>query len=145
MKPFQRKQLLERIDREGATIGSEIPELITVDGEEFPLREFVFESKRHETVPAGEEEQVHEAKKRLRRERLQRRQRIESDDMTYEEGEQLAESILGIDRALNALESLEPTDLEAEASRQTAKDQKRWMAFLRKALGQDADSGRRRP
>jgi predicted Zn-dependent peptidase len=140
VKEFERKQLLERVNREGATVGADIPERITVQGEEVDLQQFVFEIKRRETVPAGERERVDRAKKNLRRERLQRLQRIEDDEVSYETGEQLVESIIGIDRALNALEQLGPANLEREAQAQEAADRKRWMSFLKKALGHEDTS-----
>jgi len=140
VKEFQRKQLLERVEREGATVGADIPERITVQGEEVDLQEFVFEIRRRETVPSGERERVEQAKKNLRRERLQRKQRLEEADITYEEGERLANAIIGIDRALNALEQLGPVDLEREAQRQEAADRKRWMKFLKQALGREEGS-----
>jgi hypothetical protein len=135
VREFERKQLLERIGREGATIGAAIPETIVVQGEEVQLQEFVFEIKRRETVPAGERERVERAKRNLRRERLQRKQRIEDGDLAYAEGERLAESIVGIDRALTALEQLDPVDVEAQAEAQKTADRKRWMRFLQQALG----------
>ncbi|PSQ01368.1 hypothetical protein BRC94_03810 [Halobacteriales archaeon QS_5_70_17] len=138
MKEFERKQLLERVDREGATVGASIPETITVQGEEIDLQEFVFEIKRRDTVPPGERERVERAKKNLRRERLQRKQRIERGEVSYEEGERLAESVIGLDRALSALESLDGGDVEQEARRKEAMDQKRWMNFLKKALGRES-------
>ncbi|USZ68928.1 DUF5788 family protein [Halorussus salilacus] len=144
MKGYERKQLLERVEREGATVGADIPETIDVQGETLDLREFVFEIKRRETVPAGERERVDRAKRNLRRERLQRKQRIEEADISREEGEELVRSIVGIDRALNALESLGPTDIEREAAAQEAADQKRWMSFLKQALGHEDASGRGR-
>jgi hypothetical protein len=137
VKEFERKQLLERIDREAATVGADIPETIAVQGEEVNLREFVFEIKRRETVPPGERERVERAKKNLRRERLQRRQRIEDGDVSYEEGERVVESVAGIDRALNALEGLDAPGIEREAEAEAAADRKRWMRFLRKALGHE--------
>jgi predicted Zn-dependent peptidase len=140
VKEFERKQLLERVNREGATVGADIPERITVQGEEVDLQQFVFEIKRRDTVPAGERERVDRAKKNLRRERLQRLQRIEDDEVSYAEGERLVESIIGIDRALNALEGLDPVDLEREAEAQEAADRKRWMKFLKKALGHEDTS-----
>jgi len=143
VKEYERKQLLERLDRAGSTIGADIPERITIQGEEVALREFVFEIKRRETVPPGERERVEEAKSNLRRERLQRRQRIEDGEISYEEGERLAEAVVGIDRALNALENLGPTDLEGEAKRKEMADQKRWMSFLKQVLGHE-DAGDRR-
>lgn len=142
MQEFERKQLLERIGREGATVGASIPDRITIQGEEIDLREFVFEIRRRDTIPPGEQDRVERAKKNLRRERLQRKQRIESEDLSFEEGERIAEAIIGIDRALNELESLDPVNLEAEEQAQEAADRKRWMNFLQKALGHaDEDSG----
>ncbi|SEN20100.1 hypothetical protein SAMN05216388_100241 [Halorientalis persicus] len=142
MQEFQRKQLLERIEREGATVGADIPDEIEVQGDSIDLSTFVFEIKRRDTVPKGERERVEQAKKNLRRERLQRKQRIEEDDITFEEGEQIAQAIIGIDRALNALENLGPTNLEQEAELKDTQDQKRWTKFLKKALGhEDDDSG----
>ncbi|PSP88962.1 hypothetical protein BRC87_08415 [Halobacteriales archaeon QS_4_66_20] len=141
MREFERKQLLERIERESATVGVDIPERITVQGKPIDLQSFVFEIKRRETIPPGERDRVERAKKNLRRERLQRKQRIEEAEVSFEEGERLAESIIGIDRALSALEQLGPVDLEAEANAQETADRKRWMKFLKQALGHaDSDS-----
>ena len=140
MQEFERKQLLERIEREGATVGADIPDSIAVQGEEIDLQEFVFEIRRRETVPRGERERVECAKKNLRRERLQRKQRIEDGDITYEEGERLARAIVGIDRALNALEQLGPVDVEREAQAKATADRKRWTKFLKKALGHESDT-----
>jgi hypothetical protein len=137
VKEFERKQLLERVNREAATVGAEIPDAIEVQGEEVELREFVFEIKRRDTIPAGERDRVDRAKKNLRRERLERLGKIEDGEVSYEEGERLAESIIGIDRALNALEQLRPVDLEQESAVQETADRKRWMNFLQQALGHE--------
>lgn len=146
MKRYERKRLLERVDREGATVGATIPETVDLDGEPFDLRAFVFETKSVERVAAEERRQVQEVKKRLRRARLTRRRRLEDEgaDVPREEGERLVEEIVGIDRALNALESLGPTDLEDEMRARETADRKRWREFLQRALGQDGDGGIRR-
>jgi hypothetical protein len=147
MREFERKQLLERVEREGATLGADIPDEIEVQGETVELHQFVFEIKRRDTVPPGERERVEEAKKNLRRERLQRKQRLEDEaeaaDLTFAEGEELVESIIGIDRALEALQSLGPTSIEQEAKAKEAADKKRWMKFLKQALGREDDTGKR--
>ncbi|WP_435195757.1 DUF5788 family protein [Natronomonas sp. EA1] len=138
MNEHQRKSLLERVNRESATVGAAIPDVIEVQGEEVNLREFVFEIKRRDTIPAGEEERVQQAKKNLRRERIERVSKIEDNEVSYEEGEELAKSIIGIDRALNALEGLKRgTDIQTEADSKEVADQKRWMNFLKKVLGHD--------
>ena len=142
VKEYERKQLLERIQREAATVGADIPETIEVQGESVDLQEFVFEIRRRDTVPPGERERVERAKKNLRRERLQRKQRLEEADVSKAEGEEMVADIVGIDRALNALEQLGTVDIEAEAKRSQAADTKRWMEFLKKALGHaDDDAG----
>ncbi|ERH08971.1 MAG: hypothetical protein J07HX64_00723 [halophilic archaeon J07HX64] len=143
MKEFERKQLLERIEREGATVGASIPDEITVQGEEIALQTFVFEIRRRDTVPSGERDRVEQAKRNLRRERLQRKQQLEDEPLSFEEGEQLVEAIIGLDRALNELEALGPVDVAAEAQAQEVADRKRWTRFLRKALGQEDETGGR--
>jgi hypothetical protein len=141
MDDIERDRLLARLDREGATVGADIPEEIEIQGETVDLRAFVFEIKRRETVPAGERDRVDEAKKNLRRERLQRRQRLEDDpDLTKEAGERLVEAVVGIERALNALENLGTTSIEAEAEAKERQDTQRWLNFLDQALGKD-DAG----
>ena len=144
MRAFERKMLLERVDREGATIGASIPESIDVQGEPVRLREFVFEVKKLDTVPADRQEEVAALKKQLRRERLQRRQRLEEGDISRSEGEELVETIIGLDRALHALENLGPTNLSAEQQAAHAADKKRWFSFLRDVLGHEDESGVRR-
>jgi uncharacterized protein YyaL (SSP411 family) len=144
VRQYDREALLERVERESATVGVDIPDEITVQGEPVDLRGFVMEVNTHETVPPGEEERVERAKRNLRRERLQRKQRLEDAEISREEGETLVEAIVGIDRALNALESLGSTDLEAETRREEKIDEKRWMNFLNQVLGK-SDRGSSSP
>ena len=141
MKPYEREGLIERVEREGATVGATIPDTVSVQGREMNLSEFVFETRKKDGVAPERRETVEEAKRNLRRERVERRSRLEEEAMTVEEGEALTASIVGIDRALHALNDLGPTDLAGEAKASEAADRKRWMSFLKQALGQD--SGRR--
>ncbi len=137
MKEYERKGLLERVNREAATVGASIPDEIEVQGEPIELRSFVFEIERRDTIPPGERDRVERAKRNLRRERLERVELIEENEVSYEQGETLATSIIGIDRALEALDGLDAPDPETEAKRQQAADRKRWMNFLQKALGRN--------
>jgi hypothetical protein len=144
MREYERKQLLERVDREGATIGASIPDEIDLQGESFALQPFVFEAKKHDSVPADRREDIEEAKKLLRRERMERRERLEEGDITRAEGEEIVSVLVGIDRALNALESLGTASIEAEAEASERADKKRWYSFLKEALGRDENEGVRR-
>ncbi|WP_418282781.1 DUF5788 family protein [Halorubrum sp. DTA98] len=144
MKEYERKGLLERINREASTIGVDIPDEVEIQGEPVALQSFVFEIERRDSIPAGERDRVERAKRNLRRERIERVERIEGGDVSYERGEALAASVIGIDRALEALEGLQAPGPDAEASRQEAADRKRWMTFLKKALGrEESGSGSR--
>jgi hypothetical protein len=142
VKEFERKQLVERIDRDGATVGVRIPDRVEVQGEEVELRDFVFEIKRRDAIPPGERDRVERAKRNLRRERLERREVIEAGEVSFAEGERVADTIVGIDRALEALESLDSSSIEREAEAQETADTKRWMSFLKQALGQEDVSSR---
>jgi hypothetical protein len=120
-------------------VGVDIPERIEVQGSTVELQSFVLEIKRRDTVPAGERERVEEAKRTLRRERLERLERVEAGEVSFEAGEALADAVIGIDRALEALESLETGSVAADAERRETADTERWMNFLRQALGRDDD------
>jgi hypothetical protein len=47
------------------------------------------------------------------------------------------QAIIGLDRALNALETLGSTDLEAQARAAEKAESQRWMRFLKQALGHE--------
>jgi hypothetical protein len=143
VEDYERKRLLERIDRDGATVGQRLPDRITVQGDPFELRGFVTDVATAEEVTPDQREAVEEARVQLRRERNDRVETIEDGDISLEAAEELADTIVGIDRALNALERLEDADLEAEAERAEQADKKRWFSFLREALGhEDGGDGR---
>ncbi|GGN14471.1 DUF5788 family protein [Halarchaeum nitratireducens] len=144
MKEYERKGLLERIGRESATVGATIPDEIALSGESFPLREFVFETSGLDRIPPERREEVEDAKRTLRRARRERVERLEEAEIDYAEGETLADEVIGIDRALNALESLDTADIEREIEAKEAADTKRWHTFLKKALGRDDDGSRGR-
>jgi hypothetical protein len=135
VKPFERDRLLERIDREGATIGASIPERLSIDGDPIDLQSFVHEAKRADGPP---ERRIQAVVRGLRGERRRRRERIESGDLTREEGEDLADSILGIDRALTVLEADGDTDIEAESEKRRQADRKRWLSFVKSVTGDES-------
>ncbi|SDM81102.1 hypothetical protein SAMN04487949_2667 [Halogranum gelatinilyticum] len=131
----ERERLLDRLSRGSTSVGGSVPDTVDVQGTEVPLREFVFEIKDFDAVPEAERERADEMVTALRRERLQRRNRLASDDdLTAAEGEQLVESIVGLDRAINPLDSLDARGFEEQAREQWLDEQKRWSAFLHRIL-----------
>lgn len=126
----RREELLEWISREGATVGHRIPETVDVDGEELDLKEFVWETKRQGAVPEEYREEVKAVRSKLAAERERRRDRLAEADLSTPEAERLADTVVGLDRALVALSNLHESDYGEEARTAEVQDQKRWLAFL---------------
>jgi len=130
MDERERAKLLERINRQGATVGESTPDTITVHGDELDLSEFLIETRKLEELPAETVEIVSEAKRVLREERATRVERIETDQLDSAVGERLASEVLGIDRALNALENVRQPSFGEQAQSAVIDDYERWLGFL---------------
>lgn len=127
-----REALLDRVTRKGATIGERIPAEITVEGVSFPLREFVWETKRTGRVPPERRDEVRSVRATLESERKSRLERLRSDPLTREEAEALADAIVGIDRALVALGNVNETELDDRRKEAYVEDNRRWLSFIDK-------------
>ncbi|WP_302081384.1 DUF5788 family protein [Salinibaculum rarum] len=130
MDEATREDLIERVNRKTATVGASTPETLTVDGKELALREFIIETRSVDRIPPDAEETLTKAKRTLRRERGTRMDRLESDPLDVETAERLADEIIGIDRALNALENIRRPDFADEDGAASIEDHKRWVGFL---------------
>lgn len=139
----EREALLDRVEREGATVGTRIPERLAVGDETVPLRERVLAFHRTDNP---DEDAVHALTVALRRERKARLERLESEpDLDRSGAELVAEEIIGIDRALATLCGVtEDEDIEAAIHRQRVADTERWRHFLKKANADDLDGSVRR-
>lgn len=143
VKPYEREALLDRIDREGATIGAAIPEEVALEDGTVPLRKRVLElqtggAETNEGAAAADELRF-----QLRRVRNREQERLETADLDYETGEQITERVIGIDRALEILDDLgSEEDLEARIAAQERADRERWLNFLKQALGQSDEDTR---
>ncbi len=126
----RREMLLNRVGRRTATIGKRIPETIQIDGEPFDLRDFVMETKSQGAIPPAKRESVRGVHKTLTKERERRRDRLETEPLTEAEAEQLADIILGLDRALTALGNLSEPDFEGESRRADIDGTRKWVDFV---------------
>lgn len=141
VRRHDREAFLDRIEREGATVGSRIPKQLEVEGDIIALRDLVIEFQRSDSLSTDDRDSIHELTIQLRRERSTRRHRLESDpDLDRKTAEQLAESVIGIDRSLAALRGIKADeDIESTIQRQTVADSERWQRFLKKARTSDLD------
>ena len=131
----ERRDLLERANRQSATIGQTLPETITVGDDELPLEEFVIETRKVEGIPDDVQPLVRETERELTAERKRLVARLESESIDREEAEQIVEMIAGIDRAKNALRSLRRKRFGAEASSAILDDHERWLDFMSSIRG----------
>ncbi|ELZ21925.1 hypothetical protein C477_04779 [Haloterrigena salina JCM 13891] len=130
MNAADRRDLLERANRQSATIGQELPETITVGDDDLPLEEFLIETRKVEGIPDDAKPLVRETERELAAERKRLVERLESAPIDREEGEELVETIVGIDRARNALKSLQRERFGAEARSAALDDHERWLEFV---------------
>ncbi|MXV61581.1 hypothetical protein GS429_05775 [Natronorubrum sp. JWXQ-INN-674] len=135
MDAADRRALLERANRQSATIGQELPETITVGANELALEEFLIETRKVEGIPDDVKPLVRETERELTAERKRLVERLESAPIDREEGEQLVEAIVGIDRASNALRSLRRERFGSQARSATIDGHERWLDFLKSIRG----------
>ena len=126
----RREELLEKVQRKSATIGERIPDTVEIAGTEFELREFVWETKRQGAVPPDRRDEVQQVRATLKTERKRLKSRLESDPLTTEEAEELARTIIGIDRALTALKNLYETDLGERSHEEYVEGYRRFLKFI---------------
>lgn len=130
MKERTRRRLLEKLRRPSGTVGGDVPDELTVQGGSVDVKAFLFECERLDAIPAAERERLESLKRSLKRERLSRKRRLESEDISVEEGEAIVRSVRGIDRALNALEGLDSADIEEQLRRKQLEDAEELRALM---------------
>ena len=132
-----REELLDRVTSRTATIGASVPDTVAIDGTEVDLSEFIVETRAIETVPPEVDRKVSSVKTTLRAERERRIDRLKgesgdatNDPLDRETAEALADEIVGIDRALNALDTIRHPDFADEHRSATLDGHERWLAFV---------------
>ncbi|MFB6162676.1 MAG: DUF5788 family protein [Halococcoides sp.] len=128
MRDQERRALLDRIDRESASVGATVPESIESDGESVPLAALVREAD------ALDAERRTDLRTAVRRTRSRLREAIAEDRVDRETARAYAERIAGLDRALA---HLDVDDIEATAAAAERADRQRWRSFVREVRGED--------
>ena len=136
MKAYERQALLERVERDSATIGARIPERLELEGETIAVRERILTLQRAKTLDPAQESEREELQIALRRRRTELQERLEEDDIDRATGESLADTIIDIDRGRAALRAVgEDTDIEEAMRKQQVADAERWRSFIKELHG----------
>lgn len=130
MDDTEREAYLSEVRRKGSTIGAELPELIEIGGDEIRLDEFLIETRKVERIPPDAESKIKEAKRTLRAEREDRLDRLENGPLDHDTAETLVTEINGLDRALNALDTIRYPDYGEQSREATIEDHKKWLSFI---------------
>lgn len=130
MDDSERTALLQQVNKQSATVGASIPETVPIQGTEIELAEFIIETRGIEQLPPESESVLAEAKRAFRTARAERVEQIESAELDREQAEAIADEIVGIDRALNALETIRHPDFGDQSQAETVEDYKRWLGFV---------------
>lgn len=126
-----RDALLERVNRQSATVGAQMPETITINATEIDLHDFLIETRDLPEISPGTKELVSTAKRKLKTEREARVERLKTEESLSEAtAETLAEEIIGLDRAHNALDGVYRPDYGEETHTMSIDDSKRWLGFV---------------
>jgi len=132
--------ILDRVASQSATVGASVPETVAIDGTPVDLSEFIVETRAIETVPPEVDRKLSSVKATLRTERERRMDRLRGEPRDADDGsdpsldretaEALADEIVGIDRALNALETIRHPDFADEHRAATLEGHERWLSFV---------------
>ncbi|ELZ47671.1 hypothetical protein C465_10786 [Halorubrum distributum JCM 9100] len=125
-----REALLDRVTSQSATVGASVPDEVEVDGTALDLSAFIVESRKVDAVPPALDRKVTAARDALRAERERRLDRLETEPLDRETAETIAEEVIGIDRALNALEGIRRPGFADEHHADTLAGHERWLAFV---------------
>lgn len=132
MEAYERQALLDRIERDSATVGVAIPERLDLRGETVALRERILALQQTTPLSSTEEREREELLVALRRKRTALVERLETEEMDRSAGEDLVDRIVGIDRARAALRAAgEETDIEEEIRKRHVADMERWQSFIK--------------
>lgn len=130
MNDRKRRRLLEKLRRPSGTVGGEIPDELTVQGETVDVKAFLFECERLDGIPESERERLESLKRSLKRERLRSKQRLEREEISAAEGEAVVRRVRGIDRALNALDGLDSAGIDEQLRRKQLADAEELRALM---------------
>lgn len=129
MDSSKRQQLLAMLERDSLSIGSEIPE-IEVGDDDSSLKTYIHKDE----CP---DDDVQAVVRELRSLRNKKKQTIEENSVSFEEGKTLVNEIAGIERALNVLSGTPEESIEEEAKKKEVIRERKWQNFIDKTKPRD--------
>lgn len=137
LTPDRRKEMLSRLNSQIYWVGKFIPKEWEIEGERVELRDLVFEYISKSEPSEQEVKAAFIFAKKLAQDVKEMERRLREDDMTVGEAEELLDSILGVQRAIDELRQRagSASDVKLKALLSDVADERRWRNFVRDLTG----------
>lgn len=136
LSKVERENYLIRLQKEFASTGATIPDTIVIDRKKIRLKTYVFDIfKKKGNLTPDEQAEVDHTAALLQKKRREIVSKISTtQDMTRQEADDLFNTVLGIDRALETLyRAHEPrSSAQEEAKKAKVQDSRRWLDLVKK-------------
>lgn len=135
----ERKQLLSALHSRLFWVGQRIPNYVEVEGETYPLHNYVWELVQKEELSESEKSRINKCIEMLSAKEMKDEKELEKETLTSEESRNLYHETAGLLRAITNLKEIESgifkqnTKLFQEKfANQRVKDAKLWLEFINK-------------
>ena len=140
LSKYERDNLLIKLEKEFAFTGAVIPQEIALGDDRVRLRHLVFEmSKKRGMLSAEDIEEINAAISLIRKKRREIVGRIATEEIDKSEADELFQTALGLDRALDTLYNVtEPkTSVAEEAKKAKIEEGRRWLGLIRRVYSHE--------
>ncbi|AKB52807.1 Methyl-accepting chemotaxis protein [Methanosarcina barkeri str. Wiesmoor] len=135
----ERKQLLSALHSRLFWVGQRIPNYVEVEGETYPLHNYVWELVQKEELSESEKSRINKCIEMLSAKEMKDEKELEKETLTSEESRNLYHETAGLLRAITNLKEIESGIFKQNTKRfqekfanQRVKDAKLWLEFINK-------------
>jgi hypothetical protein len=135
----ERKQLLSALHSRLFWVGQYIPDHVEVEGESYPLHNYVWELVQKDKLSTDEKSRIDQCIRIISSKEKKDEKELEESSLTSEEARNLYHETAGLLRAITEMKEIESGDYQQNTKRfqeqfanQRIKDAKLWLEFLNK-------------
>ncbi len=135
----ERKQLLSALHSRLFWVGQRIPDYVEVEGETYPLHNYVWELVQKEELSESEKSRIEKCIEILSAKEMKDEKELEEKSLTSEESRNLYHETAGLLRAITNLKEIESGIFKQNTKRfqeqfanQRVRDAKLWLEFITK-------------
>lgn len=135
----ERKQLLSALHSRLFWVGQRIPDYIELEGETYPLHNYIWELVQKEELSESEKSRIDKCVEILSAKEMKDEKELEEKSLTSEESRNLYHETAGLLRAITNLQEIESGIFKQNTKRfqeqfanQRVRDAKLWLEFIKK-------------